>query len=144
MPVSRDVLGRMQLVLHFEGVSPKDPLYRKRAALLAKINIEVNRSFAVCAIDGNLPTSPDLIYFLRVFHMDEGWWVCACRLHGFPSRFCSVFCQLRDCFVYIGNAFYYLVPFSVAKLILIARVNANLERSRFLPCALVNRFVCSE
>nr|CAB3265993.1 histone-lysine N-methyltransferase setd3 [Phallusia mammillata] len=53
------------------GVSPKDPLYKKRTKLLQRLGVVVNGQFPICAMDSNFPTSPDLLAFLRVFHMEE-------------------------------------------------------------------------
>nr|XP_002131202.1 histone-lysine N-methyltransferase setd3 [Ciona intestinalis] len=53
------------------GVSQKDPLYSLKAKLLEKLNVEVSGQFAVCSMDNSLPTSPQLLVFLRVFHMNE-------------------------------------------------------------------------
>ncbi|CAK8690015.1 unnamed protein product [Clavelina lepadiformis] len=54
------------------GISTQDPLYKKKVQLLSRVKCEANGLFAICSMNGNLPTSPQLLSFLRVFHMNEG------------------------------------------------------------------------
>lgn len=53
------------------GVSPNDKLYAKKVQLLEKLRMKPNGSFLIYSITDNLPIAPDLLAFLRVFHMTE-------------------------------------------------------------------------
>nr|XP_039260368.1 actin-histidine N-methyltransferase-like [Styela clava] len=53
------------------GVSSNDKLYKKRVQLLERLRIHSRGSFHIFAMVENLPTSPELLAFLRVFHMNE-------------------------------------------------------------------------
>lgn len=53
------------------GVSPNDKLYQKRLKLLERLRIQPSGSFHIYTMVDNLPASPELLAFLRIFHMTE-------------------------------------------------------------------------
>ena len=60
------------LIFFLAGVSPQDPLYRKKKLVLERMKCPVSGEFVISPNVTGLPTTPPLFNFLRVFHMSSG------------------------------------------------------------------------